>query len=231
MPQARPLFELQQTDLEIESAQAALRQVEGQLGEESALLKARAQLQAEEEGLGKAEKEQRSLEGEVEDMTARIKTETEKLYGGKVGSSKELSNIQQEVEALQERKREREDSLLEVMGKVEETQSAVKLERAHLQQLEAKWREEQQQLAGEKATLEERLSALEENRQEMARSIAAEDLHLYTMLRQSKGRAVVRIELGRCQGCRLTLSVAELQQAKTGRITQCHSCGRILFTG
>jgi predicted nucleic acid-binding Zn-ribbon protein len=231
MPQAKPLFELQQTDLDIEEAQASLQQVEARLGEDEDLLKARAQLQADEEHLERVRVEQRSLEWETDELVARVKTEAEKLYSGRVGNPKELASLQQEIESLQDRKREKEDRLLEVMEEAEEVQSAVKLKREQLQQMQDKWQEEQQQLAGEKTALEDRLSAIKERRREIAASVEGEVLNLYIALRKSKGRAVVRIELGRCQGCRLTLSVAELQQARTREIMQCNSCGRILYMG
>jgi predicted nucleic acid-binding Zn-ribbon protein len=231
MPQAKPLFELQQTDLDIEEVQASLQQVEARLGEDEDLLKARAQLQADEEHLERVRVEQRSLEWETDELVARVKTEAEKLYSGRVGNPKELASLQQEIESLQDRKREKEDRLLEVMEEAEAVQSAVKLKREQLQQMQDKWQEEQQQLAGGKTALEDRLSAINERRREIAASVEGEGLNLYTALRKSKGRAVVRIELGRCQGCRLTLSVAELQQARTREIMQCNSCGRILYMG
>ncbi|MEE8619379.1 MAG: C4-type zinc ribbon domain-containing protein [Dehalococcoidales bacterium] len=32
-----------------------------------------------------------------------------------------------------------------------------------------------------------------------------------------------------CRGCRISLSAAELQQARSGSLVQCSNCGRILF--
>ncbi|MDP2743564.1 MAG: C4-type zinc ribbon domain-containing protein [Dehalococcoidia bacterium] len=229
MAQSKHLYELQKSDLDIEMSQAALRQLVGKLGESQALIEARAGVEAEEASLEKVRAEHRSLEGEAEDLAARIKSESERLYGGKVKSPKELSSIEQEVKALNGKKREREDRLLELMEQSDQMQTAVKEKRERLRQVEEEWREEQQQFAAEKPDLEEGLESLEERRQVLAGAIGAEEMRLYDALRRSKGQAVVRIELGRCQGCRLTLSVAELQQARTGKIMQCHSCGRILY--
>ena len=229
MAQSKHLYELQKSDLDIEMSQAALRQLVGKLGESQTLVEARAGVEVEEASLEKVRAEHRSLEEEAEVLASRIKSESERLYGGKVKSPKELSGIEQEVKALKGKKREREDRLLELMEQSDHMQMAVKEKRERLRQVEEEWREEQQQFAAEKTDLEEGLESLEERQQEMAGAVGAEELRLYDTLRRSKGQAVVRIELGRCQGCRLTLSVAELQQARTGKIMQCHSCGRILY--
>ncbi|MBM2831759.1 MAG: hypothetical protein HW414_811 [Dehalococcoidia bacterium] len=229
MAQSKHLYELQKSDLDIEMSQAALRQLVGKLGESQTLVEARAGVEVEEASLEKVRAEHRSLEEEAEVLASRIKSESERLYGGKVKSPKELSGIEQEVKALKGKKREREDRLLELMEQSDHMQMAVKEKRERLRQVEEEWREEQQQFAAEKTDLEEGLESLEERRQELAGAVGAEELRLYDTLRRSKGQAVVRIELGRCQGCRLTLSVAELQQARTGKIMQCHSCGRILY--
>jgi uncharacterized protein len=229
MAQSKHLYELQKSDLDIEMSQAALRQLVAKLGESQALVEARTGVEAEEARLEKVRAEHRSLEEEVEKLAARTKSESERLYGGKVKSPKELSSIEQEVKALKGKKRELEDRLLELMEQSDHMQTAVKEKRERLRQVEERWREEQQQFTAEKTDLEEGLESLEERRQVLASAVGAEELRLYDMLRRSKGQAVVRIELGRCQGCRLTLSVAELQQARTGKIMQCHSCGRILY--
>jgi hypothetical protein len=54
-------------------------------------------------------------------------------------------------------------------------------------------------------------------------------LQLYERLRQQKqGNAVAKIEQGRCQGCKITIPVSELSQARAGELVQCGSCSRVL---
>ena len=38
-----------------------------------------------------------------------------------------------------------------------------------------------------------------------------------------------RVEQGICRGCRISLPTTDLQQARSGKLVQCSSCGRILF--
>lgn len=231
MAQAKHLFELQQTDTGLDTSRAALQKVERELSEARAVASARAEIAAAESNLETLTSEHRSLEKEAEGLGERIASESDRLYGGKVKSPKELGAIEQEVKALGEKKRAQEDRLLELMGLIDGAQEAVKQKKGLLRQVEATWKEEKKWLQDEKAEIEDRLSFLEERRQTLAGAIGEDQMRLYSTLRQSKGQAVVRIDLGRCQGCRLTLSVAELQQARTGKIMQCHSCGRILYLG
>ena len=54
-------------------------------------------------------------------------------------------------------------------------------------------------------------------------------IDLYTELKKQKGIAVAKVEQGICRGCRISLPTAELQQARSGSLVRCSSCGRILF--
>ena len=63
----------------------------------------------------------------------------------------------------------------------------------------------------------------------MTAEMDAAHLDLYRKLRQKKqGLAVARIEQGRCQGCKITIPVSELSQARAGDLVQCGSCSRVL---
>ncbi|MDI6814491.1 MAG: hypothetical protein QMC90_00160 [Dehalococcoidales bacterium] len=42
---------------------------------------------------------------------------------------------------------------------------------------------------------------------------------------KQRGTAVAKVEQGLCRGCRISLSTAKLQQARSGSLVQCSSCG------
>jgi len=75
------------------------------------------------------------------------------------------------------------------------------------------------------------LASLEQRREDLAARIDAASLELYQDLRQKRqGRAVAKVEQGMCQGCRLVLSMTELQRARISQeLVQCSSCQRILY--
>lgn len=231
MGRSKPLFELQQIDLEIDVKRKSLRQVENGLGNKDTLAGPENELKAEQENLANLEKEQRSLDGEADDLGARIKSDSDKLYGGAVKNPKELASIQKDLEGLQEKKSEKDDRLLELMELIEKARSGVKEKKAQFEQATGEWETEQERLAKEKKSLTASLKSLEDKHTEMAAAIDPEDLRLYESLRRTKGKAVAKLESGRCQGCRITLSLAELHKAKTGRVMQCSSCHIILHMG
>ncbi|MFC2014279.1 C4-type zinc ribbon domain-containing protein, partial [Chloroflexota bacterium] len=73
------------------------------------------------------------------------------------------------------------------------------------------------------------VSDLKQKREVAATSIDPESMEFYGELRKQKGIAVAKVEQGTCRGCRISLSTAELQKARSGSILRCGSCRRILF--
>jgi len=226
----RQLYELQEVDLEIEAKTEALAGVESRLGESEALAEVRVVLAGEEERLAALEKNQRLGEWEVEDMRSKTALLEEKLYGGSVRNPKELVSLQEQVEHLKKGRRGQEDKLLDIMAEVETVQNRVAAKREELQRMEEDWRQEQSSLSREQAELRASLADLEQKREELAARIDGVSLELYHDLRRRQGRAVARVEQGMCQGCRLVLSMNELQRARMGQeLVQCSSCQRILY--
>ena len=216
--------------MEIEAKTEALAGVESRLGASEALAEVRVVLAGEEEHLAALEKNQRLGEWEVEDMRSRTALLEEKLYGGSVRNPKELVSLQEQVEHLKKGRRGQEDKLLDIMAEVETVQNRVAAKREELQRMEEDWRQEQSFLSREQAELRASLADLEQKREQLAARIDGVSLELYHDLRRRQGRAVARVEQGMCQGCRLVLSMNELQRARMGQeLVQCSSCQRILY--
>ncbi|HEX76282.1 MAG TPA: hypothetical protein G4O12_06850 [Dehalococcoidia bacterium] len=231
MTLAKRLYELQQIDMEIQKKQETLDDVSRQLGESEALLGAKTELLAEEEHLARMDKQQRDVEWEVEDLRGSIARLNEKLYGGKVKNPKELLSLEQEVEIFKVKLRQKEDSLLDLMAEVEAMRDEIELDTGRLRKLEGEWQQEQGILAQKRTEIESQLSDLSQKRQTLTFEISSQALELYDGIRLRKGQAVVKVEQGMCQGCRLTLPMSEWQQARAGTLVQCSSCGRILYLG
>ena len=231
MSTASQLFELQEFDLDIEAKKGTVEQIEGQLGESETLVEMRASLAQQRERLAQLSGEQRTLEWQVEDLSQKIAHEEDKLYGGSVRNPKELSDLQQEVELLKGRCRQLEDRVIDIMSEVELTEVSIRDESRQLEEMEQTWQREQERLQSEKARLLVEVAALDKKRRALAAQIDPDSLDLYERLRQARqGKAVAGVEQGMCQGCRITLPMSELQQARTGqRLVQCGSCGRILY--
>jgi predicted nucleic acid-binding Zn-ribbon protein len=231
MTLARTLYDLQQIDLNIQKEQETLDDINRQLGESEALTQVKAELLAEQKHLAETEKQQRDVEWEIEDLRNSIKQVNDKLYGGKSKNPKELVSLEKELDIFKAKLRQKEDDLLDLMAEIESVQDRIKINSERLGNLEGEWQRKQKELAQRQAKVKSRLSDLSRKRQALAADIAKQTLELYEGIRLRKGEAVVKIEQGRCQGCRLNLAVNELQRARAGDLIQCSSCGRILCLG
>ena len=231
MTSVKTLYDLQQIDLNIQKEQEALDEINSQLGENEALLKARTELIAEQEHLAEIEKQQRDLEWEIEDLRGSIAKLNDKLYDGKTKNPKELVSLEKEKEIFKANLRQKEDNLLDLMAEIETTQDKIKIGSERLKKLELEWQREQENLTQSQAKVKSRLSDLSQKRQALITEIAPQTLELYDSVKLRKGQAVVRVAQGRCHGCHLNLSMNEWQRARAGALIQCSSCGRILYLG
>ena len=226
---ARDLYSLQEVDLALEANNQAQKRVSALIGESQIVLKAKARLAEEQNNLGKFTSQQKSIEWEIDDLTAKIKDIEKKLYGGKIFNSKELSSLQQETDDLKKRRSVLEDKSLGLMDDLELTTKAIASSKDELAKREIEWQAQQKQLMVELLQLKASQTVLESNRQQITTLIDADTLFNYQELRKRKGLAVAKVEQGICQGCRITLPNTDLQRAKGGGAVRCSSCGRIIF--
>lgn len=233
MGKARQLYELQEVDLEIDQKSRTLDQVKSQLGGDDDLVAARAALDEARKRLTDLEHKQRISEWETDDLATKTAREEKRLYEGSLKNPRELMTLQQEVDLLREQRREREEHLLAIMIEVDTAEREVGARTSELEGMERKWQEDQQRLAAERTELEADLAALEEKRRVALQQIDPTSVKLYERLRQAKqGRAVAKVEQGRCQGCRISLPISDQQGARMGHeLVTCSNCGRILCAG
>jgi uncharacterized protein len=226
---ARDLYQLQEVDTALEANIQAQKRVSAQIGESQSVLKAKAKLAEEQKNLEKFTSQQKSVEWEIDDLTAKIKDVEKKLYGGKIFNSKELSSLQLETEDLKKRRSTLEDKSLGLMDDLELTRKAIDNSKEELSKMEIEWQAQQKQFVVELLQLKASQTVMESNRQQIMVLIDADTLFTYQELRKRKGVAVAKVEQGICQGCRITLPNTDLQRAKGGGVVRCSSCGRIIF--
>jgi predicted nucleic acid-binding Zn-ribbon protein len=226
---ARQLYELQELDLEIESDERALEQVNSQLGESQAVLRARAQLESEQQRFEELKHQQHTAEWEIDDITNKIAEAEESLFSGRIKNPKELASLQHEDEAFKTRRNQLEEKALGIIDQVEQAEAGLAEMQGRLKDLTADWQRQQKQLTGEKARLEAAIAELGQKREQLSKQIEPEAVELYQFLKRGKGVAVARVEQGICRGCRISLPITDLQRARGSNLVQCSSCGRILF--
>jgi len=229
MSVAKQLHQLQEIDLELESNERAQNQIAGQLGESKEIARVKARLAGEQQRLEELSRQQQSAEWEIDDLTVKVTANEEKLYGGTIKNPKELSNLQREVDELKDRRAQKEDGALEIMDKVELATASVATMSDKIKRLEIEWQSQQKELSAKLEQLKSVHSNLEHKRELLSAEIEPQAIEVYLELRRQKGTAVAKVEQGTCRGCQIALPTTELQQARSGNLVRCSSCGRILF--
>ena len=229
MSVAKQIYQLQEVDLELEANEQALKQKTSQLGESQQVIRVRTELSSQRQHLEEIKRQQHSAEWEIEDITNKVTALEQKLYDGSIRNSKELTNLQHEVDGLKARRGQLEDEALGIMDQVELTEAGVVTKSSELKSLKAEWHHQQQRLFTDIEQLKTTLADLEHKRRLMLTKIDLRIVNFYEELKGQKGTAVAKVDQGMCRGCQILLPAIKLKQARSESLAQCSSCGRILF--
>jgi predicted nucleic acid-binding Zn-ribbon protein len=136
----------------------------------------------------------------------------------------EIKRYEADVHAL-------EDTELEHMETLESAKVVLKAAQAKLAITQERVNEDLKTLAERAEGVKARLAAEEAERKTYAAPVEVPVLDLYNRLFTKKGdSAVVALVNGICAGCHMKVVMGTIQQLRTGEsITQCESCGRILY--
>ena len=225
----KQLYQLQEVDRELETNEQALKQKTSQLGESREVIRVQTKLSSQRQHLEELKRQQHSAEWEIDDLTNKITALEQKLYDGSIRNSKELTNLQHEVDGLKARRDQLEDEALGIMDQVELAEAGVANMSSELKGLEVEWHHQQQHLSTDIEQLKTTLADLEHKRRLMLTKIDLRIVNFYEELKRQKGTAVAKVDQGMCRGCQILLPAIKLQQARSGSLAQCSSCGRILF--
>ena len=229
MSQVPQLYRLQQIDSEISSKKQRLRDVVQGQRETAALRAARERGTATAAALRAAEASMEDVNLALGGVNDKAQRSEQRLYSGKVTNPKELSDLQNEIEALGRRRAALEDDLLEAMILLEEAQVESEEAAASLSSTEASWEADQTHLKAEQNDLALELHGLLAKRATMANGIDAQLLSDYEALKARKGGvAVAALVDHSCTGCHVRMPENKVMQAERGELVFCSGCGRIL---
>jgi len=227
------LFALQEIDSAIDQRDAVLAEIRARADESVDLAAARSDLADQSSGLGELEAQQRDLDLQVAALKDRAEPVERKLYDGSVTNSKELTDLQRDLEQITRQRQTVEETLLGVMERLEARRTATRAGESRVRTLESAWTAESDQARTDAQRLESELADLRLRRDAQAARIPAATVDTYNRLRKRrKGIAVVRVERGTCLGCRLTIPTVVIQRARSSSTTtpaQCPSCERMLY--
>ncbi|MFY1681164.1 zinc ribbon domain-containing protein [Micromonospora sp.] len=170
------------------------------------------------------------LEKDIDQVRARKSKDEARLASGS-GPARELEALQHELVSLNRRQGDLEDAELELMEQRETAQ-------ATLDGIEARLTEARDRRAAVEQRRDENLAAIakEEEFKQGARKPLAADLPadlvtLYDKIREDTGLGAALLTAGRCGGCRLELSGADLARIRRSdpdEVVRCEDCRRIM---
>ena len=165
-------------------------------------------------------------------MRARAARDQQRLDSGAVTSPKDLANLQSEIASLAKRQSDLEDVVLEVMERLESAQTRVTEMTARRENAARSLAEAEERRDAAFAEIDAEQAKVTRDREAVAAVVPADLLALYTKLRgQMGGVAAARLHQRRCEGCRVELSITdlnELRAAKADEVVRCENCRRIL---
>jgi predicted nucleic acid-binding Zn-ribbon protein len=229
MSVAKRVYDLQQVELSIQDHIKQIEAMDLRIRHNEQYELAEAALKTAEDERAGLEKRYKEMDAEAEALRAQLTQIQNKLYGGKIKNPKELVGFEQEAAMLKTNLDKKDDVLLDMMEKLETDKVAIKKLKDVRKAAADAWESEKSELKGRVETAKNELSELEKKRSELLTSIDRDTLAAYEAVKGRKGQAVVKVEQGRCLGCRVTLSVSEMQHVRGNAIVTCGNCGRILY--
>jgi len=171
-------------------------------------------------------------EADVAVVTERATKDRQLLDSGSISDSKQLTDLQHEVDSLTRRQADLEEVEIEEMQKLEDAQKYL----ASVRELIGANNEAKQQaeiaLTVAVAEIEAELQSLAEKRAGEAAQVPADLLKLYEKLRTDNvGIGAARLYQGRCDGCRIELNPVAMAAARTAKpeeLLRCEECRAIL---
>jgi uncharacterized protein len=195
--------------------------------------KARDALVAAETQLSDLGREQDRAERDVDQVRARINKDQARLDGGSVSSAKELESLQSEVVSLKRRQGDLEEGVLELMERMEGVGAIRDGARAERDANDTEITTVTARRDAALAEITEAAAKATQGRDAVTAGIPSDLLALYDKVRASVGgTGAAMLRRGRCEGCRESLSMAELNEiraAAADEVVRHEECRRILI--
>ncbi|MFT3889212.1 MAG: DUF6510 family protein [Arachnia sp.] len=173
----------------------------------------------------------KKAEADLIPVRGRLEREQKRIADGSVADAKILRSLTEEVEHVQRRISELEDAELELMGQLEEATERRDKVAAAKEQIEAKLRSEVTARDEAVARLRQEAADLAATRAPIITMLPKDLVALYEKLRANSGLGAAALRAGRCGGCQLEATIADLdayRRAPANQVLRCVECARIL---
>jgi predicted nucleic acid-binding Zn-ribbon protein len=233
MSQAFHLLQLQKIDTQLDQIQTRLNQIDLILQSNETLQQAEQNHTAAVQAHNAAQLALKQIETTAQNLRIKIETSEAALYSGRIRITKELQDLQNEIQSLKKHQAVLEDQQFQAMIAVEENEALQKNAAQALIKAQGLVADQTASLRGEQSQLLKTQDRLQIERQAVTPQTNAESLAIYARLREQKrGLAVCQVIDDACAICGSVLRPEEKQAARApNQLVRCRSCGRILYAG
>ncbi|MBT2479772.1 zinc ribbon domain-containing protein [Streptomyces sp. ISL-94] len=179
-----------------------------------------------------AAREQTKAEQDVDQVRQRATRDQQRLDSGVGISARDVANLQSEVVSLAKRQGDLEDIVLEVMERLEAAQERVTELTDRVAALEGKLTDATARRDAATGEIDAEAAKIAKDREVIVASVPADLMALYEKIRVKQGGVgAARLYQRRCEGCRLELDMAEVNEIKAtprDQVVRHDNCGRIL---
>ena len=230
LPELTQLLKLQERDQRIRALQKELKDIPK--NEAMAKMQLAGDLAAVEAANLRAKEIEVKIKGVELDIATR-QNSIKRLHDQQFETRKndEFQALGHEITRYEGDVRALEDTELEHMETLETAKTVLKAAQAKLAITQERVNEDLKTLAVRAEGVKARLALEEAERSTLATPVDTPVLELYNRLFTKKGdAAVVALNHGICAGCHMKVVMGTIQQLRADEnITQCESCGRILY--
>ncbi|MEU7852907.1 C4-type zinc ribbon domain-containing protein [Nonomuraea sp. NPDC049141] len=180
---------------------------------------------------GDLARDQAKAENDVEAVRSRADRDQKRLDSGAVSSPRDLASLQSEIVSLQKRQGDLEEVVLEIMERREAADTKVVDLVAQRDEIAATRAAAEDRRDALLADIDKEAGEVQAQRAAVVGDIPADLLTLYTKLKDQYSVGAAMLRGGRCQGCKVALSIAEMNRIKAAphdEVLRCDECRRIL---
>ncbi len=225
------LYELQQIDNAIAELEADLRALDDGSRLQAELTAAEEELARRQATCGEDLGKQKKREADLEKTEQKRKQLMGKAYGGTIANPRELETLEKEIEALSRTKDRMETELLELFDQVDEERGLAEEQAKAVDELRTRLSDTVATYQSDRARITDQVAKLRDERVAVQEPLDEEILRKYEYLRgRCANLAVVAVEGGTCNGCRIGLPVVQLNRlTRNQEFQQCENCLRLLW--
>lgn len=229
-PAIPKLLQIQERDQRIRQLQKDLKDIPNQQ------TRARMQLAGDQQAVDAASLAVKEIEVKIKGIQLDVqtrRTSIKRLQDQQFETRKneEFAALGHEIKRYGDEVSKLEDGELDQMEVLEAAKSALKDKQAKLGETQKRVNDELKALDERGEGVKKRLDEITAERKELTAPVEEDVLELYTRIFNKKGdAAVVPMENAQCGGCHMKVVVGVIQSLKQSEsLTQCESCGRILY--